>query len=390
MYFQTIERNKNCFGFYADGSIKIDLPPSHPSKTWDYTHLCDDSTELAKIYCGGKTLLEVCPEELKDEAVQSFDKLKAFMRSMVHAKIDFDVNCFYDLLPEKFLLEHFEIRNKITKYVLENYEKPKNYETLRDASELIYNIEQHKLNIDLESVKKKLPNPKAQRFIKNKYPNRIKYNVFGAVTGRLTLGKDSFPILNLDKELRDCIKPNNHRFVELDYNSAELRVLLAMCNKEQPTIDLHEWNSINIFGGKLDRSKAKQKIFSWLYDKKTNELAEKVYDKQIIIDKFYDGNKVKTVYNREIECDQEHAVNYVIQSTATDLVVEQAHKIQKILQGRKSFIAFYLYDSVVLDFHKEDMHLLKQIANTFSNTRFGNFLTNVSVGKNFGEMEKNK
>lgn len=390
MYFQTIERNKNCFGFYADGVINIDVYPARPSKTWDYTHLCDDNTELAKIYCGGKTLLEACPEHLKEEAIQSFDKLKAYMRSMAYAKIDLDYNCFYDLLPEKFLLEHFELRNKITKYVLENYEKPENYESLRNACELVFNIEQHKLNIDLNTVKQKLPNPKAQRFLKNKYPNKIKYNVFGAVTGRLTLGKDSFPILNLDKELRDCLKPNNHRFVELDYNSAELRVLLSLCGKQQPDIDLHEWNSANIFGGKLERSKAKQKIFSWLYDDKINNLAEKVYDKQIIIDKFYDGKQVNTVYNRKIECDKEHAVNYVIQSTTTDLVVEQAHKIQKILQGRKSFIAFYLYDSVVLDFHQEDLKLLKQIKDTFADTRFGTFLSNVSTGKNFGQMEKIK
>jgi hypothetical protein len=388
MYFQTIERNKNCYGFYADGRIFIDVLPERPSKTWDYSHLCDENTEIAKIYCNGKTLLDVCPEQLKQEAEESFDRLKAFMRSMVHAKIDLDYNCFYDLLPEKFIIEHFELRNKITKHVLENYEKPANYQHLHDAAELVYEIEQHKLNIDLETIKKKLPNPKAQRFLKNKHPNKIKYNIFGAVTGRLTLGKDSFPILNLDKELRDCIKPTNHRFVELDYNSAELRVLLALCGKEQPTIDLHEWNSVHIFDGKLNRAKAKQKIFSWLYDDKINTLAEKVYDKQVIIDKFYNGSEVNTVYNRKIVCDKEHAVNYVIQSTATDLVVEQAHKIQEILKNKKSFIAFYLYDSVVLDFHKDDLKLLKEIKETFANTRFGSFLANVSIGKNFGQMEK--
>ena len=336
---------------------------------------------LFRSLCGGKTLIEACPEELKEEAQQSFNKLKAYMRSMAHAKIDLDYNCFYDLLPEFFLAEHFELRNKITRYVVENYNKPDNYEHLRNAAELVYEIEQHKLNIDLEVIKKKLPNPKAQRFLKSKYPNKIKYNIYGSITGRLTLGKDSFPILNLDKELRDCIKPTNHRFVELDYNSAELRVLLALSGKEQPTIDLHEWNSTHIFDGKLNRTKAKQKIFSWLYDDKINNLAEKVYDKQIIIDRFYDGNEVNTVYNRKIVCDKEHAVNYVIQSTATDLVVEQAHKIQEILKGKKSFIAFYLYDSVVLDFHKDDLKLLKEIKDIFANTRFGKFLANVSVGK---------
>lgn len=388
MLFQTIERNRNCYGFYADGLIQVDLLPSRPSQTWDYTHLCDENTDLAKIFCGGKSFLEVCPDHLKDEAEQSFDKLKAFMRSMVHAKIDFNENCFYDLLPEKFLLQHFELRNKITKHVLDTYEKPANYKHLRDAAELIFNIQQNSLKIDLEVVKSRLLDVKAQRFLKANHPNKINYNLFGAVTGRLTLDKTSFPILNLDKDLRDCIKPNNHRFVELDYNSAELRVLLALSGKPQPDIDLHEWNVKNIYGGKIDRVKAKQKIFSWLYDTKNDVLAEKTYDKQLIIDKFWNGNEVETVYKRKIQCDKDHAVNYVIQSTSSDLVLEQAYKVHKLLSGKKSYVAFYLYDSIVLDFHFDDLQLLKQVAETFADTRFGKFLTNVSVGRDYGNMRK--
>jgi hypothetical protein len=388
MLFQTIERNKNCYGFYGDGLIQVDLLPVRPSQTWDYTHLCDENTDLAKIFCGGKSFLEVCPDHLKDEAEQSFDKLKAFMRSMVHAKIDFNENCFYDLLPEKFLLQHFELRNKITKHVLDTYEKPANYKHLRDAAELIFNIQQNSLKIDLEVVKSRLLDVKSQRFLKANHPNKINYNLFGAVTGRLTLDKTSFPILNLDKDLRDCIKPNNHRFVELDYNSAELRVLLALSGKPQPDIDLHEWNVKNIYGGKIDRVKAKQKIFSWLYDTKNDVLAEKTYDKQLIIDKFWNGNEVETVYKRKIQCDKDHAVNYVIQSTSSDLVLEQAYKVHKLLSGKKSYVAFYLYDSIVLDFHFDDLQLLKQVAETFADTRFGKFLTNVSVGRDYGNMRK--
>jgi len=388
MLFQTIEKNKNCYGYFADGVITIDLLPTELSQTWDYTHLCDENTEIAKIYCEGKSFLDVCPDEIKEDAAKSFDDLRAFMRSMVYAKVDLEHNCFFDLLPEKFLLSHFEIRNKITRHVLDNYKKPDNYEHLRIAAELIFNIQQNRLNIDLDAVKAKLPSPKAQRFLKSSYPNKINYNLFGAVTGRLTLDKTSFPILNLDKDLRDCVKPNNHRLVELDYNSAELRVLLALSGKHQPDIDLHEWNAKNIYGGKLDRLKAKQKIFSWLYDTKIDALAEKIYDKQLIIDEYWNENEVETVYKRKIQCDKDHAVNYVIQSTASDLVLEQAYKVHKLLSGKKSYVAFYLYDSIVLDFHFDDLALLKQVADTFADTRFGKFLTNVSVGRNYGEMRK--
>jgi hypothetical protein len=69
-------------------------------------------------------------------------------------------------------------------------------------------------------------------------------------------------------------------------------------------------------------------------------------------------------------------------------VLEQAYKIHKLLSGKKSYVAFYLYDSIVLDFHFDDIALLKQVADTFADTRFGKFLTNVSVGRNYGEMRK--
>ena len=62
----------------------------------------------------------------------------------------------------------------------------------------------------------------------------IKYNIFGTKTGRLTTKPNSFPILTLKKEYRSILKPNNDLFVELDYNAAELRVLLTLMNVEQP------------------------------------------------------------------------------------------------------------------------------------------------------------
>lgn len=390
MLFQTIDYKNTCYGFYANGNVMIDQKPDVPESTWDYSHLCDHNTKLAKIYCGGNNFLDVCPDELKEEAEQSFEKIKSFMRSIINAKIDLDHNCLYDFIPTSYLQEHFEIRNKITDFVLSNFEQPENYNYLRNASELIYNIHQKELKINLETIKKKLPNPKASRFLKTQHSNKIKYNLFGAVTGRLTLDRSSFPVLNIDKSLRDCIEPNNHRFVELDYNSAELRVMLALSDIEQPNIDLHDWNIENIFDHKYDRAQAKQKIFSWLYDNKTNNLAEKVYDKNLVIDKYWDGSEVKTPYNRAISCDKNHALNYILQSTASDMVLEQAYKIHELLKGRKSYIAFYLYDSVIVDFHQDDVHLLREIKDIFAETRFGRFLTNVSIGKNFGEMRKIK
>ncbi len=73
--------------------------------------------------------------------------------------------------------------------------------------------------------------------------------MWGTKTGRMTTRKHYFPILTLDSDYRSIIKPTNDYFVELDYNAAELRVLLGLSGKEQPIEDLHTWNLNNVYGG---------------------------------------------------------------------------------------------------------------------------------------------
>ena len=68
--------------------------------------------------------------------------------------------------------------------------------------------------------------------------------------------------------------------------------------------------------------------------------------------------------------------------------MKQMIKIHDYLKDRQSFIAFSLHDSLVLDFSKEDLKNVPELVTMFSNTDLGQYLTNVSIGKNFGEMKK--
>ena len=76
----------------------------------------------------------------------------------------------------------------------------------------------------------------------------------------MTTQSNSFPILTLDKSYRSVLKPNSDWFVELDYNAAELRVLLGLSGKEQPEGDLHKWNVENVYKGEITREQAKKII----------------------------------------------------------------------------------------------------------------------------------
>jgi len=58
------------------------------------------------------------------------------------------------------------------------------------------------------------------------------------------------------------------------------------------------------------------------------------------------------------------------------------------LEGAKSYVAFPIHDSIVLDLSVEDKEKLPEIIDIFSNTVLGKFMVNVNVGKNFGQLKR--
>jgi hypothetical protein len=47
-----------------------------------------------------------------------------------------------------------------------------------------------------------------------------------------------------------------------------------------------------------------------------------------------------------------------------------------------------MHDSLVVDYCIEDKEFLEDMENMFSETRYGKYKTNVSIGRHFGEMRK--
>ena len=112
------------------------------------------------------------------------------------------------------------------------YERPTNHDHLSSIIEVLSDIKYRKVNFDPKVLQKFWGENKAKLLYKFSGTDvYCKYSLFGSKTGRLTLEKDSLPILNLKKEYRAAIKPNNDFFIELDYNAAEARVVLAFSTK---------------------------------------------------------------------------------------------------------------------------------------------------------------
>jgi|TARA_B100000029_G_scaffold515722_1_gene624220 hypothetical protein len=396
MIFQTLDEKKECFGIYANGVIEYERIPKDLTATWSYApYLGGMDIRYASLYAGDCSIANVVPERFLPEWERVSKKINAFRKSLNTAKVNLNDNCLYELVPERFIVELCEIKNKVTKYIIENYDRPPNYNFLVDLSKVINDLSFQKLNFDFAELRQNAVDYKGRQWYKKlkKTEPYIRYNIFGTKTGRLTTKKDTFPILTLPKNYRSVLKPNNDWFVELDFNGAELRTLMALTGHKQLPGDIHEWNKKILHDKNSDhpmtRDETKKEIFSWLYNSKEHEkekLLLKAYDKNYVKKKFWNGKSVNTVFGRDIPSDEHHALNYIIQSTCADLILRQMIKIHEVLKDKKSKIAFCVHDSIVIDFSVEDRYILKDLIKQFSDTELGTFKVNVQAGQSYGKM----
>ena len=341
--------------------------------------------------CGGKNIDEACPTDFVDDWSRLQKTLKAHVKS--HQMVGLPINEeFWKILPNHFTSQRDDLKEFIIEDIINNINKPLNYDFLISTQALIDKITSQRLNISKKALN--VGTAKARRFYKklDRLEPYVKYNLYGTKTGRLTVESGYFPILNLDKEHRCVLTPHNDFFVELDYNSAELRVVFHLMGHKQPNLDIHNWIKDNIYKTKITRDRLKSKTFAWLYNPEAeNHRLESFIDRKSLVNKYYINGRVETPFDRSIEVEEGKALNYLIQSTTADLVLRQTLKVDECLEKKKSKIAFIVHDSVVLDMAKEEVDELvksRLILDIFKQTDFGDFKINMAVGTNYGKMSK--
>ena len=392
MLFQVLDAKADCVGFYSANIINPTPPLPASGATWEYSpRLPGDSYEIGRIYSQGAPLTDVCPEDMRPHWEEIKKTLKSCLKAFKTSHLSLDENCFYDVVPEYFLYQYLEAKNKITQHVLDTTPRPLNYDFMYNLVEMLSEIRSRQLSVNVGPIRHLLSSVRGQNFHRTlqTVKHTCDYNPWGTVTGRLATTPRSFPILTMNKEFRGCIEPKNDWLLELDFNAAELRTLLALAGAEQPKKDIHDWNVKNIFDNELTREEAKVKTFAWLYSSKKNKQLENLYNKDLVRNKYWDGCKIETDYGRIIEnVDEHHALNYIVQSTTIDMVHEQAYKVYELLKGRKSHIAFLIHDAVYIDLAEEDRYEILNLLDTFRQTRYNIFKVNVSAGRNLGEMKE--
>jgi hypothetical protein len=372
---QTLDIESNCKGIFHQGALLFDdfeESLKEYSVAWKHSELLDDE-KYRYLYLTTKEedLSAHCHDP--DLFLEYRKKIEAHLKAATTAKVSLGDECFFDLLPEHQLIKWFEIRQQALKTLSTATQKGEDYDILHKAHVLTTLISKQKLRFGDRT-------------------GRVLYDIFGSATGRLTTKRGSIPVLTLKKEQRVLLKPQNDAFVELDLNAAEVRMLMALSGREQPQEDIHEWVVENVFADKIERSQAKIELFSWLYNPSNSKSHfDRFFSRQIFRD-FYSAEDqlLVTPFGRKLIVEQRKAQNYLLQSSTSDQVLENAYKIQKMLKGKTSKIAFTLHDSIILDMSRKDAIMLREIKNQFEHTRWGAFMSTCKIGKDFGSLKELK
>ena len=127
MIFQTLDDKADCVGIYTNNQLIFDTLefPKGLTATWKYVpYLRGMEIDYATLYLEGRSILSSIPEYLQDDWDDISKKIIAFKRSLAISHVDTLENCFFDLVPSRFLVEFCEVKNKITKHILDSIKKP--------------------------------------------------------------------------------------------------------------------------------------------------------------------------------------------------------------------------------------------------------------------------
>ena len=221
----------DCVGVYLPNKFVYNSIPSGITKTWSWSpHLDGMDIDYAQLWVGGKSLDDVCPPELTVRWSAAQQLLKSHFKAFNTSEMNLDDICFYELVPQKHLQHYFDTKNEITSWVFNNIEKPKNYSFIKETFGNLRKLSQRPINLNKFGLYIQSETDLKAKHLYDQFEGKqvnIDYDVFGTVTGRLTTKKGSFPVLNLKKQLKNYVLPTNDVFLELDFNAAEVRTLLA-------------------------------------------------------------------------------------------------------------------------------------------------------------------
>ena len=238
------------------------------------------------------------------------------------------------------------------------------------TANVFYNIETNGIKVDkncfIEHYQGKLTNP---QFSLNRSKIYTQYNLY-TTTSRPsnTFNSINFAALNKDNSERMCYRPENDKFIELDFQGYHPRLIGEMIGFDFPK----DKNTYDVLGELLGvtQQEAKELTFKQLYGGVWADYVDKPFFKQVnmFIDDMWDtyqyGKSYSTV-NKTFTLDEDitpnKLFNYVVQSTETSTNVELLELVLKYLENKETKLILYTYDAFLFDYYAEDGNIFADI-----------------------------
>jgi hypothetical protein len=301
-----------------------------------------------------------------------------------------NVNC---LIP---ISKHYEINEAIFNMalpIIKQYtlgDTTFQFNNFRTA-DVFYNIETNGIKVDkncfIDYYQGKLTNP---QFSLNRSKIYTQYNLY-TTTSRPsnTFNSINFAALHKDDGERACFKPENDKFVELDFQGYHPRLIGEMVNFHFPK-DANTYVMLGQLLG-VTQKEAKELTFKQLYGGVWPEYQYKPFFKDVnmFIDDMWDtyqyGGKYETenkIFMPDANMTKSKLFNYIVQSKETSTNVELLELVFNLLEGKKTKLVLYTYDAFLFDYSKEDSNLIQEIINILD------YPVNIKQGKTYHGLEK--
>ncbi len=248
---------------------------------------------------------------------------------------------------------------------------------------VFYQIEKNGIGIDPRKFNKHFETNWKDNSI---YGNTVftQYNLYN-LTSRPSNAFNGVNFAALPKGVaRESFEPNNYIFVEFDYSAYHPRIIGKAIGYEfegEPYDEVpKEIMFQNLYGGIRDE-------YAWFpFFAKLSEWLDEQWEE------FKKTNRLKlpwgtNIYKVRIENPNKNKIlSYLIQAYETYYNTTTLERVLNLLDGKKTKIVLYTYDSILLDVAKEDIKTL--LPKIKQELELDGFPTRMSVGENYGALIK--
>ena len=225
------------------------------------------------------------------------------------------------------------------------------------------------------------------------------YNNF-TTTGRPsnTFGGTNYSALNKSDGSRDYIVSKLGELVQFDFDGYHVRLIAKLVGENIPEDSAHEWLGKQYFGKEVlsdeDYLNSKKLTFQQLYGgidvenleipffQKTDDLIKKLY-KGFLINGYLETKVGKRIPFQKIDNHNPQKVfNYYLQALETETNVYVIQRLNRLLEGKKTKLILYTYDSFLFDVDSEEKELINEIQSVLDKVA----PTEMISGKTYGDI----